>query len=87
MAETQRTAEALAIALQRSGFAVVVPIRFDRFGGGALRSLTAKEEAEQSGKAAAYTRAEATCLKVGLVSPVPDMRASYVLACMGALGM
>ena len=58
-----------------------------RFGGDALRSLTAKEEAEQSGKAAAYTRAEATCLKVGPVSPVPDMRAPYVLACMGALGM
>ncbi len=60
---------------------------FDRFGGGALRSLTTKEEAEQSGKAAAYSRAEATCLKVGLVSPVPDMRAPYVLACTGALGM
>jgi len=59
--------EALAIALQRSGFAVAP--NSIRFGGGALRSLTAKEEAEQSGKAAAYTCAEATCLKVGLVSP------------------
>jgi hypothetical protein len=63
MAETQRTVEALAIALQRSGFAVSTDSI--RFGGDALRSLTAKEEAEQSGKAAAYTCAEAACLKVG----------------------
>ncbi len=58
-----------------------------RFGGDALRSLTAKEEAEQSGKAAAYTCAEATCLKVGLVSPSTANSAPHVLACMGALGM
>ena len=77
--------EALAIALQRSGFAVAP--NSIRFGGGALRSLTAKEEAEQSGKAAAYTCAEATCLKVGLVSPSTANSAPHVLACMGALGM